>query len=277
MKTVNCPLVGKLFLSIFMAGCSPTSKETTVRPSMPLSKEALYGKGHLFYGQLQFDSAKVYLTLAVHLDSQYADPVVDLAALHYDLAVQGKTNADERTRLLRISRDYYNHAEILGRQDSELLERLCDISVQLNDQAGFLRYAKKNATRYPYDRQYSNLGLAYVEAGEYQDGIKFLKSAIDKFPNSPYVGSFYRQLGRAYYKVDRHQTAERTFYAGLKAVDATLAELEKLASPSSASQERLKEDKIGMLVTLKGLHQLYKDGDKLANVEKQLKELGYSK
>jgi hypothetical protein len=53
--------------------------------------------------------------------------------------------------------------------------------------------------------------------------------------------------------------------------------LERPASPSSVFQERLRDDKIGMLVALKGLHQLYKDGEKLANVEKQLKELGYTK
>ena len=270
-------VLGLMMLSLAMAGCPPTSNETTMLSSAPLTKEALFGKGHLFYGQLQFDSATVYLTQAVRHDSLYADPIVDLAALHYDLAMQNNTGASEAAGLFRLSRDYYDRADKLGWQDSELLERLCDISVRLDDQPSFLRYAKKNAKKYPYDRQYSNLGLAYVEAGEYQEGIKFLKSAIEKFPNSTYIGSYYRQLGRAYYKVDRHQTAERTFYDGLKAVDTKLMELEKLASPSSVSQERLRDDKIGMLVTLKGLHLLYKDGEKLANVEKQLKELGYTK
>ncbi len=245
--------------------------------SAPLTKEALYGKGHLLYGQLQFDSAKVYLFQAVRRDSLFADPIFDLAALHYDLAMQNTKGASESARLLRVSRDFYHRAEELGWEDSELLERLCDISVRLEDNASFLRYAKKNAKKYPHDRQYSNLGLAYVEAGEYQEGIQFLKTAIEKFPNSTYIGSYYRQLGRAYFKVDRHQTAERIFYEGLQAVNSRLAEQEKLASASSVVQERLRDDKIGMLVTLKGLHQLYKDGEKLANVEKQLKELGYSK
>jgi len=268
--------LGFIIGTLTIVGCSPSSKEATVS-SVPFTKEVLYRKGHLFYGQLQFDSARVYLTEAVHLDSLYTDPIVDLAALHFDLATQNSTSVNEGARLLRVSRDYYDRAETLGSQDAELLERLCDISLRLDDKASFLRYAKKNAKIYPYDRQYSNLGLAYVEAGEYQEGINFLKLAIEKFPNSTYIGSYYRQLGRAYYKVDRHQTAERTFYAGLKAVDAKLAELEMLASPSTAFQERLIDDKIGMLVTLKGLHQLYKDGEKLANVEKQLKALGYSK
>jgi hypothetical protein len=39
----------------------------------------------------------------------------------------------------------------------------------------------------------------------------------------------------------------------------------------------LQEDKIGMLLLLKHLHTTYKEAEKLAQVERQLKEAGYTK
>ncbi|MEO8168271.1 MAG: hypothetical protein ABI623_08490, partial [bacterium] len=72
------------------------------------------------------------------------------------------------------------------------------------------------------------------------------------------------------------QTAEKTFYTGLSAADNKIAELRKAdpAYKNSADFARLKDDKIGMLISLKNLHTTYKATDKLAEVEKKLKELG---
>ena len=46
---------------------------------------------------------------------------------------------------------------------------------------------------------------------------------------------------------------------------------------SSEEYLRLMDDKIGMLLSLKRLHQTYGAADKLEHVEQQLKEAGYTK
>jgi tetratricopeptide (TPR) repeat protein len=129
---------------------------------------------------------------------------------------------------------------------------------------------------YPFDRQYYNLGVAYYQAGDFQNVIKTQKEAKDKFPTSPYLGAFYRQLGRAYRKVDRDQTAERVFTEGVRAVDARLRMLAQGESRSSPESERLREEKIGMLLELKRLHQIYRAEEKMRAVDKQLREAGYA-
>jgi hypothetical protein len=46
---------------------------------------------------------------------------------------------------------------------------------------------------------------------------------------------------------------------------------------ASAEYGRLQDDKIGMLLLLKRLHITYREAEKLAQVERQLREAGYSK
>ncbi len=211
------------------------------------------------------------LLRALSMDSMYLDPMIDLAQLHYDKAMRANTESLKNDHL-RSSRRYYVKAEQAGLKDSETYERLCELSVALKDDKSFLTYAKKNAQKYPYDRQFFNLGLAYFNTGDYQGVIACQKEAVAKFPNSTYAGSFYRQLGRAYEKVDRDQTAERTFETGLKAVDDVVArqKAESSAFVSTAEYKRLMDDKAGMLTSLKKLHTTYREAAKLEKVEKEL-------
>jgi tetratricopeptide (TPR) repeat protein len=169
--------------------------------------------------------------------------------------------------------------EAHGSKDAEIYERLSELSNALNDDKALVKYAKKNADAFPYERQFFNLGFAYFQAGDYQNVIKTQKEAIEKFKGSTYIGSFYRQLGRAYMKVDRDQTAERTFDAGLKAADAVIAEQKSSNTGFKATEEyhRLVDDKIGMLISLKKLHQTYHAEEKLRKVEEQLQELEKAK
>jgi tetratricopeptide (TPR) repeat protein len=133
--------------------------------------------------------------------------------------------------------------------------------------------------KYPFERQYYNVGLAYFAAGDYANVVKSQKEALEKFNNSSYVGGYYRQLGRAYQKLGRDQTAEKTFVTGVQAVDARLAELAKSGPVSTIEEEkkRLLDDKVGMLLALRKLHQTYKAQEKLKQVERQLKEAGYGR
>jgi len=79
-------------------------------------------------------------------------------------------------------------------------------------------------------------------------------------------------------KVNRDQTAERTFVSGVQAVDARLAELRQTGGEykSSETYRRLVGDKIDMLLLLKKLHETYGAKEKLERVERQLKEAGYT-
>ena len=219
-------------------------------------------------------AAEPELLRAVTLDSTYVDPLLDLGALNYELGlrVEGE-KSPQRLERFRQARRFFARAEALGAREETLYERICAIDLALDDAKGFLHYAKKNASLYPFDRQYYNLGVAYFGAEDWQGVIRSQKEAADKFRQSPYLGGFYRQMGRAYMKIDRDQTAERTLVAGVQAVDARLA----VKSTAGDERKRLTEDKIGMLLLLKRLHTTYGAADKLANVEKQLKEAGYQK
>lgn len=272
-----------LFLSTILLllwiGCGP-APETARHPTALDTKEAIYKVGHQFYIEQSFDSAEVYLKKAASLDPSYLAPLSELAQLHYAIGMQqsGEKNP-KRLKHFKQSFEYFSKLESQGSKNAEVYERLSELSNALEDNKALVGYAKKNAEAYPYERQYFNLGFAYFQVGDYQSVIKTQREAVEQFKGSTYIGSFYRQLGRAYMKIDRDQTAERTFEAGLKAVDAVLVDLKKSHSSFKSTDEyrRLVDDKVGMLVSLKSLHQTYRAADKLQKVEQQLKELGYSK
>jgi tetratricopeptide (TPR) repeat protein len=267
--------------SVWLCSCGP-SPETTKRTPSPAieTKELLYQRGHQLYAEQQFDSAETILKAAVALDPYYRQPLNDLAEMHYALGMRESGEGNPRKReQLRLAREYFARMESLGASDGDLYERLCELSNALKDEKTFLKYAKKYADLYPFDRQYLNLGIAYFEVADYAGVIRTQKTALEKFKSSPFVGSFYRQLGRAYMKVDRDQTAEKTFTGGIQAVDSRLAELRKSGGDykSTDAYRRLVEDKVSMLLLLKRLHQTYKETDKLESVERQLKEAGSAK
>lgn len=259
--------------------CGPAT-ETTKPPTVVRTKEELCELGRKFHQEQMFDSAEVYFTKSYKLDTLYLLPLNELAQMHYALGIQQPGEKNPK-RLEHFKKAYacFVKVEAHGSSDSELLERLGELSSALDDKRALVKYAKENAEAYPYERQYFNLGFAYFQVGDFQNVIKTQKEAIEKFKGSTYVGSFYRQLGRAYMKIDRDQTAERTFDSGLKAVDAVVAERRKEGGSFAATEEyhRLVDDKVGMLVSLKSLHQTYRANDKLQKVERQLRELGYEK
>jgi tetratricopeptide (TPR) repeat protein len=277
MRMLRPALAALLALLLSSCGSSPEA----VKPAAaPASKEGLYMAGHLLYGQQQYDSAAVLLKKAAAMDSSFLPPVQDLAALYSDLGMRNPADVSPaRTEKLREARRYYARLEARGSQEAEIYERLCEISVALEDDRSFLKYARKNAEKYPFDRQYYNLGLASFGAGDYTGTVRTQKEAVEKFQQSPYVGGFYRQMGRAYMKMDRDQTAERTLALGVQAVDGRIAEMKRGGGEYKATDayRRLADDKIGMLLLLKRLHQTYKAADKLEQVERQLKEAGYTK
>lgn len=266
-----------ILFGILVAGCSSTSEtEKTESASVaPLAKELLYKEGHRLYLTQNSDSARILLEKALAIDPKYKEALADLAPLHYERAMRATVGKD-RTDGLRRARDYYVQLEQLGSTDSETYERICEISSLMNDNRTFVKFAKKNIEQYPFERQYYNLSVALMETGDYNGVIKYMKDAVAKFKQSQFIGSFYRQMGRAYMKVDRDQTAEKTFYAGLDAVDGRIDALRKTGGDYKSTPEysRLKDDKIGMLTSLKALHTTYQALQKLAGVEKQLKELG---
>ena len=262
---------------LLLSACGPSTESSKNEESIPgiATKEMLYKRGHQLYLQQNLDSAQAALQQALALDANYQDVLADLAPLHYELAMRTDA-AKKKNELLRRSREYYVKLESFGTRESDLYERICEIANVLNDDKTFLKYAKKNADAYPYDRQYYNLSVAYFNVGDYANVMKSMKEAVGKFQSSTFIGSFYRQLGRAYMKIDRDQTAEKTFYSGLSAVDMKMAELRKANTEykTSADYARLRDDKVGMLISLKNLHTTYKATAKLAEVEKKLKELG---
>ncbi len=240
-----------------------------------MTKEMLFERGQQFYLQQNLDSAQAYVNQSLAMDANFRDALDVAAPLHFDLAMRAD-GQKKKNELLRKSRDYYVKLETAGAKEPDMYERICEIANMLNDDKTFLKYARKNADAYPYERQYYNLSVAYANVEDWSNMINAMKKAVEKFPGSQYIGSFYRQLGRAYTKIGRDQTAEKTFYNGLNAVDSKVAELRKSNADYKSSPEyvRLKDDKIGMLVTLKNLHQTYKALDKLEEVERKLKELG---
>ena len=258
------------------ASCAPT-RETSVPAE---SKETLYAAGHHLYLAQEYDSAAVMLKRSAALDSSYQAPLVDLAALYYESGVKLSDDRNaERLRALKQSKACLVRLESLGLHDADVYDRLCEISTALDDSRGFVLYAKKNVDHYPYDRQYFNLGVAYYGAGSFNDAIRTMKEAVEKFPASPYIGGYYRQMGMAYMKIDRDQTAERTLTSGVNAVNNRIGQMKKEDANyrSSPQFKRLMDDKVGMLVSLKRLHQIYKATDKLERVERELKEAGYEK
>jgi tetratricopeptide (TPR) repeat protein len=269
-----------LLLGLVWVACGP-APETVKPPASPVStKEGLYGLGHQFMTENNYDSAEVYLKAASAMDASYLAPLNELAQMHYALGIRqpGEKNP-KRLEHFRKSFSCFVKLESQGSSDSELYERLSELGNALNDDKALVKYSKKNAEIYPYERQYFNLGFAHFQVGDYQNVVKTQREAIAKFNGSTFIGSFYRQLGRAYMKLDRDQTAERTFDFGLKAVDGVIADQTKASGNFASTEEyrRLIDDKIGMLISLKSLHQTYRTNDKLQKVDQQLKELGYSK
>lgn len=261
-------------------GCGQSPETMKPPTSLPDGKEAWYTVGHRFYVNQEYDSADVYLQKASAIDAAYLAPLNDLSLMHYSLGMQeqGEKNP-KRLSHFKKAFEYFARIESHGSNDSEIYERLSELSNALHDNKALVRYAKKNAEMYPYERQFFNLGFAYFQVEDYQNAIKSQKEAIGKFKGSTYIGSFYRQLGRAYMKVDRDQTAERTFDAGLNAVNAVIAE-RTAADPGFKSSEeyrRIVDDQIGMLVSLKSLHQTYHATEKLKKVEQQLQQLERTK
>jgi tetratricopeptide (TPR) repeat protein len=238
------------------------------------TREGLFAEAHRLYLTQQPDSAAPILARVLALDSGYVPALKDLASLTYERAMKSRTESDaHNSDALRESFEYFRRLEGLGIQESEIYERLGELSVALKENRSFLLYAKRNAEKYPYDRQMYNLGLAYFESADYGSVIRTQKQASEKFRNSNYLGGFYRQMGRAYMKMDRDQTAERTLAAGVLAVDGRLSDL-RAARGDPEGIRRLTDDKIGMLLLLKKLHITYNAPDKLRAVERQLQEAG---
>jgi len=271
-------LFGGVLLAALLNGCGPTAETPRPEPPAPMTRDQIYRVGHQLYMESRYDTAAVVLQRAVAMDSTFLDPVRDLAQLHYEWAMRAGEKSRERTEHLRASRTHFVRLERLGDHSSDTYERLCEISMTLNDDRSFVRYAKRNAELYPYDRQYYNLARAYFEVEDYQNAIKSTKESIERFKNSPYVSTYYRLLGRSYMKIGRDQTAERTLVSGVTEASARLKELRKQGIGRDNDQwQRAHDDKINMLLALKQLHTTYRANDKLDQVEELLKEEGYVK
>jgi tetratricopeptide (TPR) repeat protein len=259
--------------ALVLASCGPSRETGTYTAG---TKESVYLRGHQLYLTMHMEEARNELMRASAMDSTYRDPLVDLGSLCSDMGM--KEEGPRRRDNFRSAREFLARAENLGYREAAGYDRLCEICTELEDARGFLRYAKKNAELYPYDRQYYNLGVAYFGVEEWAGVVKSQREASEKFGESPYTGAYYRQMGRAYMKMDRDQTAERTFAAGVQAADAALAGMKKSGrGAGSEEQKRLQDDKIGMLLLLKRLHITYRESEKLAQVERQLREAGYTK
>jgi tetratricopeptide (TPR) repeat protein len=259
--------------ALVLASCGPSRETGTYTAG---TKESVYLRGHQLYLTMHMEEARNELMRASAMDSTYRDPLVDLGSLCSDIGM--KEEGPRRRDNFRSAREFLARAENLGYREAAGYDRLCEICTELEDARGFLRYAKKNAELYPYDRQYYNLGVAYFGVEEWAGVVKSQREASEKFGESPYTGAYYRQMGRAYMKMDRDQTAERTFAAGVQAADAAMAGMKKSGrGAGSEEQKRLQDDKIGMLLLLKRLHITYRESEKLAQVERQLREAGYTK
>jgi tetratricopeptide (TPR) repeat protein len=260
--------------AVFLIGGCSVPRETAVPPA-PETSESLYQEGHRLYTLQNYDSAAVLFQRSLGEDSSYVPALSGLAMLYYDRGTQktGQSDSSQRTYLTK-SFYYFAKSEALGSHEAGVYDRLCEIAVQLDDVGSFLRYAEKYAEAYPYDRQYYNLGLAYFDAGEYRKAIESQKEALQKFPESLYAGSFSRLLGQAYMKVDRYQTAQRVFASGVELIDKRLAQPGISVESRHASDEaaRMKEDQVSMLRSLRYLYRIYKEEEKLRQVERRLKE-----
>jgi tetratricopeptide (TPR) repeat protein len=284
MKRFPYCLLVAILLSTTANSCGP-SVTTTTEATQPsgvngVTKENLFRKGHELFVERSYDSAAVLLHASLALDSTYLPPLADLAQIHYDLAMrQHGENHPVRIKEFRTALDFYAAMEALGHQDADTYDRLCEVAYALGENDRFLTYAQKNAAKYPYDRQYYNLGLAYAQVGDHANVIRTQKEAIERFKFSPFVGGFYRLLGNGYMDADRNQTAEKTFSAGIEVVTNRLSELRQNKKESGTSEEfrRLTDDKVAMLLSLKKLYLLYKEDEKTREVERELVEMGYVK
>ena len=273
-------LPGGVLCAGLLTGCGPSAETPRPVPATPpATVDAVYRTGHRYYLEQQTDSAIVWLRRAEAMDSAFVDPVQDLAQLYYEQGLRAGEKSRERQDSFRSARRAFARLETLGKRESEVYERLCELSIALNDDQGFLRYAKKNAELYPYDRQHYNLTRAYFDTGDFQSVIKTAKEGIDMYRDSPYRTSYYRILGRAYMKIGRDQTAEKTLSAGLDVANARLSELKKSgpAYKSGDGYRRAHDDKVNMLLLLKQLHTTYRAAEKLQQVDRMLKEEGYDK
>jgi tetratricopeptide (TPR) repeat protein len=271
-------LLGMFAVALAASGCGP-SKETTVPPPpapVAVTAQTLTLEGRRLFAAGEIDSASAALAQAVRLDSTYRPALEQQALMFYDIMMRGQKNDPRRLSASRSAREAYMRLERLGGGEADLFDRICELSLELGDDRTFLRYARKNAERFPYDRQVYNLGLACIRTGDYAGAVKVLKEATEKFSGSAYIGGFYRQLGTAYAGLDRDQTADRTYVAGVKAANARLEGAARGTLPA-ADRQRLMDDKIAMLRALKKLHQTYGQTDRLKDVERQLKEAGYDK
>ncbi len=263
-----------------LAGCGSSAETPGPVPAPPpATVDGVYRTGHRYYLEQQTDSAVVWLRRAEAMDSAFVEPLQDLAQLYYEQGLRAGEKSRERQDSFRSARRAFARLETLGKRESEVYERLCELSLALNDDQGFLRYAKKNAELYPYDRQHFNLTRAYFDTGDFQSVIKSAKEGIDTHRDSPYLTSYYRILGRAYMKIGRDQTAEKTLSAGLNVANARLGELKKSgpAYKSGDGYRRAHDDKVNMLLLLKQLHTTYRAAEKLQQVDRMLKEEGYDK
>ncbi len=262
-------------LALVVASCGGSNESGVATSESPLTRrDRLFREGHQLYMTRSYDSAAVVLGNVLAIDSSFVDALSDLGMLHYELAMAAGSDAGKaRNRHLIQARDYLARAEQVSTPDEGVYERLCEISVTLGDDKGFLRYARKSADRFPFERQYYNLGLAYFGVGEYQSVVRTQKDAIEKFKKSAYLGGYYRQLGRAYMKLDRDQTAQRTLEAGLNAVDGRLG-ASGSDRPAADAVRRLTDDRNAILQLLRRLYTTYHLDDKLKNVERRLSEAG---
>jgi len=267
-------LKASLASAVLLLSSCGHSPETGKTPAE--TKESVYARGHTLYITMKFGEAEHELMRAASMDSTYRAPLVDLGSLWFDLGK--KEEGAGRREDFRKALGFLARAEELGYREADVYDRLCEICTELDDPRGFLRYARKNAERYPFDRQYYNLGVAYFGVEDWAGVVKSQREASEKFRESQYIGAYYRQMGRAYMKMDRDQTAERTLESGVQAVDARIAGLRKSGAGAGAEQaRRLLDDKIGMLLLLKRLHTTYREPEKLAAVERELREAGYTK
>ena len=275
-------LVWLVFPLLSVSCGTPSESIRDAAPAVNRGKAELQAEGHSLSLRREWDSARVLLERALAIDSAYAPALQDLAELYYDRATESGTQANgpHQERYRAEAFRAYVRLEAAGSHDADTYERLCELSVAQKDSQSFLRYAIRYAELYPYDRQYYNLGLAYFGVCDFQNVIRCQKEAVARFPESDYVGSYYRQMARAYLKVDRDQTAERTLTGGVEAVNRKLEKIKQggeKGEPNGVSASRLKEDRIAMLQMLRTLHIRYRAPEKQEQVERQLKAAGYSR
>ena len=256
-------------LLVGLAGCSGT--RTTVEPTASSSAlpPALEGKRLLAAGDV--DSAVVVLTRALREDSTDNGIRGDLAFARYQRVLQSDT-ADRRA-LVADAYDAYADLEARGNTEMLVYDRLCELAQSVGDTAGFLQASSRAVERYPYDRQFFNLGSAQLAAQRYREVIESQKEAIERFRDSPYLSGFYRLLGQAYIRVDRYQTAQKVLADGVHEADRTHAAIEGSGGDMTVLQ-RIDLDRMAMLQSLERLYTIYDEQEKLKEVQDRLKRAG---